>query len=482
MPQKLTLKKLIDHLIHESQNPFTTDEFVQRIQKRWPRKISRSTLGRLKRKLNVHDGLIGIEADDFLPFKAVLNKVGHLSLAVELGKLEWERRVCIHGHRLIPYLSPERMERDLVFLDAAGREIPKLKTSFYIDEVIHFYHYSGERHFPDEINVNEWMPVKSSLGLTAWNLEAMAESTGLKRGDALKFDLVDYDAGVFRVERYPKARLRADQLKRRTLNIALESILARLYCDEGMNSGGLQKQILHGLFLAEPELVGLSPFSLTDFLESLRELTVVSYETGAVQLAPAWTTEHAAQTIKESPRIPKGETGSLKEIFKDLGLAFQADEFTAILYTVMASDHFRLEEVFHLLFGGEGKLFLNKKQHAAFYDHLRTLLYQITDDLKSPEPRIITELREKCVLVKLGLIGILRFLEGKGVGLDDLPAEILVQIMELDQFSVDNLSRFARRGEPVDLKFVSDLKLSLKFVLPHLKQLEDEVYHQLGFY
>lgn len=455
---------------------------MQRVEKRWPRKISKSTLGRLKRKLSYHDALIGMEDDDFLPCRAVLDKIGHLSLSLELGKLEWERQIFIPGHRMIPYLPPERLEKDLVFLDPEGREIPKLKKSFYIDEVIHFYHYAGERHFPDEIKVNEWMPVKSSLALTVWDLKSVMETIGLKWGDGLRLELLDYEGGVFQVQRYSKARLRADQLKSRMLNVALESVLARLYCDEGFHAGGLQKQILHGLFLLEPDLLKAAPFSLTDFLESLKELTVVSYETGEVQLAPAWTTEPAPQTRKESPRIPKGETGSLKEIFKDLGLAFQASEFKAILYTVMMSDRFKLEVVFHLLFGGEGKLFLNKKQHTAFYDHLRKLLLQITEDLKTPEPRLIADLREKCVQVKLGLIGILRFLEGKEVGLEDLPAEILVQIMELDQFCVENLSRLSRRGEPPDLKFIGDLRLSLKFVLPHLNQLEEEVYHQLGFF
>ena len=47
---------------------------------------------------------------------------------------------------------------------------------------------------------------------------------------------------------------------------------------------------------------------------------------------------------------------------------------------------------------------------------------------------------------------------------------------------VENLSRLSRRGEPPDLKFIGDLRLSLKFVLPHLNQLEEEVYHQLGFF
>jgi len=482
MSQKRTLQNLIDDLILESQGPFTTAEFVQRVEKRWPRKISKSTLGRLKRRLSYHDGLIGMEDDDFLPCKTVLDKIAPLSLSLELGKLEWERRVLIPGHRMIPYLSPERLERDLIFLDPEGREIPKLKKSFYIDEVIHCYHYSGERHFPDEIKVNEWMPVKSSLALTVWDLEPVIAAAGLKWGDGLRLDLLDYEGGVFQVQRYSRARLKADQLKSRMLHVALEGVLARLYCDEGFHAGGLQKQILHGLFLLEPELLRAAPFSLTNFLESLKELAVVSCETGEVHLAPAWTTESAPQTRKECPRIPRGETGSLKEIFKDLGLAFQAEEFKSILYAVMMSDRFRLEVVFQLLFGGEGKLFLNKKQHTAFYDHLRKLLFQITEDLKTPEPGLIAELREKCVMVKLGLIGILRFLEGKEVGLGDLPAETLVQIMELDQFCVENLTRLSRRGEPPDLKFIGDLKLSLKFVLPHLNQLEDEVYHQLGFF
>ena len=120
--------------------------------------------------------------------------------------------------------------------------------------------------------------------------------------------------------------------------------------------------------------------------------------------------------------------GTLDKIFQDLQLSFDAQEFKAILYTVMSSDKYKLETVFFLLFGGQGDLFKDKKQHEVFYGNLRELLFKICKDLKTKESILISNLREQCVDIKMSLVGIMRFLEDQDVGLEDLPAEILNQI------------------------------------------------------
>jgi len=482
MPQKLTLKKLIDSLIHESSGPFTAEDFVCRVEKRWQRKISKSTLGRLKRRLSDHDSLIGTNVNDFLPYQTVLKKIGHIPLSITLGKLEWDQKIFIPGHRLLPYLSPNCTEKDVTFLDPLGSEIPKQKRAFLIEEVLHYYHYAGGQHFPDEVKVNEWMPVKSSLALTVWDIESVLKTFLLGSTGLFRVKLLDYERAIFQIQPYSEADFHSNKLIKRSFHSALEMVLAELYEKEPFQSSGLQKQILHALYSLPGEHLKIPEFSLTEFLENLAQLTVVSHETGAIQLVPVWTLETVGFTRKEKPRIPKGETGSLEKIFLDLGLAFQASEFKSILYTVMSTDNLKIEEVFHLLFGGEGKLFLNRKQHDAFYSHLRKLLFVICEDLKTPESILVSGLRDKCVNIKLGLIGILRFLENNEVGLQDLPADTLAQIIELDQFCSDNLSRLSNRLEPPNVKFIGDLRLSLKMILPHLNQVEEEVYSQLGFY
>ena len=95
---------------------------------------------------------------------------------------------------------------------------------------------------------------------------------------------------------------------------------------------------------------------------------------------------------------------------------------------------------------------------------------------------MIRDLRGKSVEVKLSLIGILRFLEENKVGLQDLPSETLNQIMDLENFCTETLRKFADWDHPPDLKFVRDVRLALKIILPHLSQLEDEVYSRLGFF
>ena len=170
------------------------------------------------------------------------------------------------------------------------------------------------------------------------------------------------------------------------------------------------------------------------------------------------------------------------EIFQDLELSFDALEFKSILYTVMSSNKYKLETVFFLLFGGQGELFKDKKQHEVFYGNLREILFKICEELKTKESALISGLREQCVDIKMSLIGIMRFLEDQDVGLKDLPAEILNQIIELDQFCNDSLPRFSICNEPPDLKFIRDLKVALKVVAPQLTMLEEEIYSQIAIY
>ena len=84
--------------------------------------------------------------------------------------------------------------------------------------------------------------------------------------------------------------------------------------------------------------------------------------------------------------------------------------------------------------------------------------------------------------LKFSLVGVLRFLEDQEVGLEDLPADLLNQIIELDHFCTDALHRFADRECPPDLKFVRDLRVALKVVLPQLSIVEEEIYSRLAIY
>ena len=199
-------------------------------------------------------------------------------------------------------------------------------------------------------------------------------------------------------------------------------------------------------------------------------------------MVPVWKSESEPSVRSNQRRTIKGDLGTLDKIFQNLELSFDVQEFKAILYTVMSSDKYKLETVFFLLFGGQGDLFKDKKQHEVFYGNLRELLFKVYEDLKTKESILISNLREQCVDIKISLVGIMRFLEDQDVGLKDLPAEILNQIIELDQFCNDSLSRFSIWDEPPDLKFIRDLRVALKVVAPQLTMLEEEIYSQIVIY
>jgi hypothetical protein len=483
MNKKRTLKTITDEVIRESESLCNAEEILTEIKTRWRRKIAPATLDRLRQGLDHHQYLIGVDENDYLPYPAVMERLDHIALCIPMGKMELQRHRFFPGHRLVPFISHELKESQIIFKDPEGRDLPRLRESFLIEEVLHYYQYSASPHFPNDIHFNEGAPGKSSLTVPVWDFSEFLANHPCKTGDLLKVRLLDYEHGIFEISVCPKAEWCKDRLRNRAQNIALEKILEE-HCDNPLfEKDGLEKQLLRGLLslqIKSEEITAI--FNFTEFIESVESLTLLGGKEEGVRLAPMRHALPNQYLCEEAVRQPKGEMGSLKAIFDDLGLAVNADEFKAILYTIMGSENYQLESVFDLIFGGEGKLFYDKKQHAAFYQHLRELLLNICEDLKKPESQVVTQLRDQAVGAKLRLIALLRYLEKKDLGLKDLPVEILEHIVDIDHFCGQALESFADRDALPQIKILQDTRLALKIVDPHLSRLEEDIYHRLDVY
>ena len=482
MPHKLTLQTLAENLIRESREPFSIDEYIEAIQKRWRRRIAPATLDHLKQNLANHSYVIEINGNSFLPYQAVLDRVGHIPLEIQLGKTEWQSQMMIPGHRLVPFISPDLEENELTFLDPNGREIPKRKQSFFIEDAINLYQYSHENHFPYQIKVNQWMPGKSTLNLTVWDIRDLLAQLEFHPEDRLKVRLVDYDRGIYSVDAYPAAQWSQDRLRSRSLYVALENQLLARLDRTGDTALSLEKQILQGLFHLDGGLLQAPAFSLTGLVESIQNIAVVRNEEAGVYFGLDGDSPVKSYTLETVHQTPRGGTGSLQEIFEDMGLAFSELEFKAILYSMMGTEEFKLEEVFDLLFGAKKDCFYDQKQHRAFYRMLRKMLNLICDELKGPEPRLVCQLRNKIVYMKLRLIEMLRFIEAQRVCLEDLPEEILEHMADLDGFCLEGLHQLSDRPHSPNLKVIHDLRLALQMVQPNLDYLEETIFYRLGVY
>ncbi|QPJ62056.1 MAG: hypothetical protein G3M70_09310 [Candidatus Nitronauta litoralis] len=482
MPSSRTLKSLAETLIEESSAPFSTEEYLERVKDNWRRRIAPSTLEGLKQNLQDHHLLIETPEGGYLPYRLVLERIGHVPLLIKFSAMEWQRQVFIPGHQVIPFLSGELSEEDPVFHDVGGREMKKKRESFYIEEVLTHFEYAGETHFPDRIRINERLPGKSKIDLTVWDLSSLIESGALKSGDALKVTLQDYHTGRFQFEIYPKEELRRDRLRLRAFHVALENTMKRQWEEGGSKPVGLEKQLLQSIFALDKDQLNPPAFSLTELVESLNHLSVYRGADRGLHFAPLEASLPDEIMWEEAPRMPNGSTGSLDAIFQDMGLAFSEPEFKAILYALMGEDDFNVEAVFQLLFEGKKDNFHSKKQHNAFYRKLRVLLNAVCADLKTPEPKLVTQLRMRTTFIKLRLIEILRYFEEQEVTLPDLPETILDQLADLDTFCADALKKLADRPRPPDVKSIRDIRLGLKVMQPHLDRLEEDVYYRLGIY
>ena len=88
MPAKLTLNKLAENLILESNTSFSSGDFEKTIREKWQQEIPNATLKKLKKKLFAHNYLIETNTDDFLPIPVALQKIKNLSLSIRLNSFE----------------------------------------------------------------------------------------------------------------------------------------------------------------------------------------------------------------------------------------------------------------------------------------------------------------------------------------------------------------------------------------------------------
>ena len=191
MKNRKTLNQLAEILIHKSTSAFSSEEFAKILEGQWQKEVSGSAMKRLKKVLINHPSLVGIQNNNFIPFSAVVKKIGHVSLSVQLGAWELKQGVLIPGHRLIPFMQASRKESELTFQDQNGNEIPKLKKSYFIQDIAPFYQYCGGRHFPEEIKINEWIPGKSCMAVTVWDMQSLYKSCSSRPGDSVVIDLID---------------------------------------------------------------------------------------------------------------------------------------------------------------------------------------------------------------------------------------------------------------------------------------------------
>ena len=104
MTKNINLNKLVEEIIRESKRPFTIKDFAKNLETRWQKQISDSSLKKVRQILLNHHSLIGIKENDFVPCRAVVEKINHVSLSVPLGTWELKQGMLIPGHRLMPFL------------------------------------------------------------------------------------------------------------------------------------------------------------------------------------------------------------------------------------------------------------------------------------------------------------------------------------------------------------------------------------------
>ena len=326
------------------------------------------------------------------------------------------------------------------------------------------------------------MPGKSTLNLTGWDLQGLLTSGRLTPGDALQLRMQDYENGVFVLHPLPAGQLRKERIRMRAVYVAMENVLQDAWQQEGHKPARLDKQLLQALHILAEKGMVIPGFSLPGLVECLHHLNIVRDDHHALHLAPAHPAGPEPYVWEVVDHVSTGRTGSLLEIFEDIGLAFSDLEFKSILYSVMATDEFDIEAVFDLLFGAKRDCFHGKKQHSAFYRHLRKLLNGICEDLKCSEPKLVTDIRNQTVVIKMRMIQILRYLESQDVRLEDIPGELLEYLADIDGFCADTLTQFSNRLEPPDVKTIRDIRTALQMLAPNVDLIEDEIYNNLRIY
>ncbi len=272
---------------------------------------------------------------------------------------EWEiaEGILIPGHRFAPFVSTEVFPSEAE-LRLDGKMIAKKSITAPLGKIFHYHLLLGSEQLFDfliaESGANAHLRVSRSgseaVTLDVFELATFYREHDFTLGDALEFEIVDFDCGIFNV-RFVSGAKRKNQLREKAV-AALDAAIVRVF-DRFEDYLDVPEQLAWGIFYAGKDFADAAA-SLDEYVRDSQGLAIHT-DGGHAVLVPISRMQE--ENTDEETSVPDfvslsgGETASLAAILKSIGSTFTPVEIEAFILDACFGRAADFEVFFQHFFG-----------------------------------------------------------------------------------------------------------------------------------
>lgn len=473
MAAKISLEtKIVDYIRRHDR--FTLEELVEEVQ---------SSELRLRR--NAPDRILDLLEKSQLVFtddaqRFVTRRSYFAAACFLITPTEWEAaaKTLFIGHRLVPFIDPNRLPWDCILLDEGTNELGRGETECMVGELWRTCSLLGWEFFPDylgdlgvglegiDAEPNELFErrimasgVDLSVLLEEERASGSAESTA-KRG-ILPFEVrtLDWEEGRYSIRRLSETEVD----ERRELEVAWIEAM-----DAGLGRAldligpyvGVPEQLAWAYYF-EPRLLELPPaLNFGRYLSRSKLVDLRSVDRRAALWFVDGKIPDLGAAVSERGE-PRGDDDSLDAILDDVGISLTEEVIEGYMRNELYSGEGKLSRVHALVLGGRSVVFADNEQEHAFFGFIEEMWNRVCAAYRREGDRDAGPVREHVVLVHAQILRWLRGLDGRGIALSRLPQEEVLQLTNASSF-LDEMLRLLNDPESIDERSAAETEKSLE--------------------
>lgn len=359
------------------------------------------------------------------------NIYSKIKFRVVLTHDELTNKYMIPGHRILTFSNPNLKLNQLTIVDSENSPLPLQEKQFPQDGLAIYFTLCSL----DSIS-NNLLPVGNFFATTVIDLSEWMKRNDFSQDDKLIFTTLDYDKGLYLIEKESNKKYLKSQFVTKNLNQkfldSLVSFLTEIRYVSSTASTILAAYSLSNVYLEN------YPLDTLGMLVTNNEKLELQFAGGfsTLQLKSGHVINKLFQDSLDPSNIPEsGVSKSIEGIFDEMGNSYTEHSIYAmILYEMHTNGSVDNEKIFNIVFKEGLNSFYNKKQKENFITAYNKFLKKTLEDFEKKhfdkrEYKVI----EECVNLKIKIVNFLRKIdENMFLEIENFNPEVLLDLNQCD--------------------------------------------------
>ena len=456
---KLTIKQAIRKIILENENLNTLDNLAIAVKELTG---TRYRLETVKEKIYDYlaiNPIARIDNENKIWYRKKIFQ--NSKFRVKLTSNEFKKKELVIGHRFTPFMNNELKFNKLVLLDS--QDTP-YKSQYRYNSLDDYYIYHSLLDISALATLFKDDRAKL-IKVYSFNLTEFIEKNNFKINDRLLISTIDYEKGIYRIEKVSNKEDKDNLFFIRDSDKKLESSI-----EETIQHEGVMKSFDHLTLISYGKLddgiFEIPPSSFSDMMHDSKKIEL--FNNGVqVSIKLKGTTNFEDMFAESAKKIPEmGTSKTLNGIFQELGISYTEDFVKLyMIYNYGKNSIVDINGLTDIIFGDEISFF-NENQKKNYIKAFTTLINKtLSRQTKHPLDDSLFEISLTFINGKIEFVEFLREMDYCLDGSDNFDVELFMNICSFNEMIDVGIYNIVN-GKSKTLKDIGD-DLSIHFEKLH---------------